>query len=183
MGNRDTDTTARRRARPHRGQSEHGDPPVNLPVATLTVHADGTLTVSVDGTPVDPEPPDSPWQRQSVPAILDRLGELSTGALRLEIREADGTTFTDIITPSDHHHSRPPGGATPPTVTSPGTPHSGGFVPGEDVAIAVVIGHSRVRPDGTISNPPTALQATLAASGEVILLGRTSGAHTTRPRP
>jgi hypothetical protein len=53
-----------------------------------------------------------------------------------------------------------------------------GFVPGEDVAVAIIHAHSDASGDGTARALLTVEQAAAAVSGEVILLGRVSGALT-----
>jgi hypothetical protein len=50
-----------------------------------------------------------------------------------------------------------------------------GFVPGEDVAVAIIHAHSDASLDGTARALLTAQQAATAVTGEVILLGRVSG--------
>lgn len=53
-----------------------------------------------------------------------------------------------------------------------------GFVPGEDVAVAVVIAHGDAAPDGTVRGLLTGDQLAASPTREVILFGRVSGALT-----
>ena len=53
-----------------------------------------------------------------------------------------------------------------------------GFVPGEDVVVAIIHAHSDAAQDGTARALLTAEQAAAAVTGEVILLGRVSGTLT-----
>jgi hypothetical protein len=46
--------------------------PVSIPLVVLDVHEDGTVTVTVDGEPLDPEPFAPPWRRSSFGQIIDR---------------------------------------------------------------------------------------------------------------
>lgn len=147
--------------------------PVVLPHVVMTVTEDGTMTVAVDGTPHEPEPFAPPWRRDSFAHILDQLTEQRRCAVRVEVREADGTVFTDIITPSKRR--RPGPEPAPPALV---VLHGEGFVPGEDVAVAVVIAHGDTAPDGTMRGLLTPEQVAASPTREVILLGRVSGALT-----
>lgn len=154
--------------------------PVVLPHVVMTVDADGTMTVTVDGTPYETQPFAPPWRREDFAAILDQLTTRRRAPVRVEVREADGTEFTDIITPGKRR--RPDPQPDPPTVAA-GLPeltalHGAGFVSGEDVAIAVVIAHGDAAPDGTMRGLLTAEQLQPSPTREVILLGRVSGTLT-----
>lgn len=119
--------------------------------------------VTVDGTPFEPEPPDRAWRRESVATILDTLTSQWGCPLRVEVRETDGTVFTDILTPTDRPN-REPSATAQAAPRYPDSLHSEGLVPGEDVAIAVVIGHGQAGSDGTVGGLPTAVQAAASAS-------------------
>lgn len=137
--------------------------PVVVPVVEFTVHADGSMTVTVDGAPHTPPPFAPAWRRESFPAILDDLAARHATPLRVHVREADGSTFTDIITPPrprttaqpwNHDQDQavasavapPPGGAVPAVLHQV---TGAGFVPGEDVAVAIIHAHSDAGSDGT----------------------------------
>ena len=162
--------------------------PVVVPVVEFTIAADGSMTVTVDGAPYLPEPFAPAWRRESFPTILDILTARHRIPLRVQVRETDGSTFTDIITPPRERPAlRPWEAPTTATVTPP--PRSAappvlhqvmgsGFVPGEDVAVAIIHAHSDASGDGTARALLTVEQAAAAVSGEVILLGRVSGALT-----
>lgn len=159
--------------------------PVVVPVVEFTISADGVMTVTVDGTPYLPEPFAPGWRRESFPAILDTLAARHRTPLRVQVREADGSTFTDIITPPRERPAPKPWEApslasvTPPMPATQPVLHQvagSGFVPGEDVAVAIIHAHTDASPDGTARALLTAEQAVAAVTGEVILLGRVSGA-------
>lgn len=141
------------------------------------------MTVTVDGAPYLPEPFAPDWRRESFPAILDALAARHRTPLRVQVREADGSTFTDIITPPrERPTARPWEGPTPETVSPPISAApvlrqvaGSGFVPGEDVAVAIIHAHTDASPDGTARTLLTSEQAVAAVTGEVILLGRVSG--------
>lgn len=82
-------------------QPQHGalEVPVVLPRVVMVLAANGTMTVTVDGAPHGPEPFAPPWRRESFAHVVDQLTTQHRSPLRVEVHEADGTVFTDIITP------------------------------------------------------------------------------------
>lgn len=161
-----------------------------VPVVEFTVNGDGTMTVTIDGAPHAPAPFAPPWRRESFPAILDALTARLQTPLRIHVREADGETFTDIITPPRTRHAKhPPASftppstvASPPVATHPATAapmvhqvSGSGFVPGEDVAVAIIHAHSDAGSDGTAHALLTPEQLASSPTGEIILFGRISG--------
>ncbi len=164
--------------------------PIVVPVVEFTIGADGAdgaMTVTVDGVPHMPEPFAPGWRRESFPAILDALAARHRTPLRVQVREADGSTFTDIITPPRERPAPKPWEApssasvTPPMPATQPVLHQvagSGFVPGEDVAVAIIHAHTDASPDGTARALLTAEQAAAAVTGEMILLGRISGTLT-----
>ncbi|PAK95630.1 hypothetical protein B8X04_07705 [Brevibacterium casei] len=185
----------------HRTPSQQPDEtPVVLPHVLITVTENGALDVTVDGTPFPPPAAGSEWTRGTFGPLLDAITADRTVAVRIEVREVDGTVFTDLI------RSRKPTPPPPPDddVTAPGTrrsrraKHTGppalvevsgeGFVPGEDIAVAVIVSHT----DATGTGAARALldQRQLDAvlpeadgAGEVVLYGRISGTITVRRVP
>lgn len=159
--------------------------PVVLPLVAFSVRADGTLSVTVDGAPHVPAPFAPPWQRDAFPTALDALTTQHCLPLRVEVHEADGSTFTDIITPA-HQRAIPPDHVAPAEEAPPvpgapavfSTMHGSGFVPGEDVAVAVIIAHSDAGGDGSVRAMLTRELMGLSPTREVILFGRISGTIT-----
>ena len=162
--------------------------PIVVPVVEFTITADGAMTVTVDGRPYLPEPFAPGWRREAFPTILDALTARYRSPLRVQVHEADGSTFTDIITPPRERPTPKPWEARAPApapvaVVSPPVPAAqpvlhqvagSGFVAGEDVAVAIIHAHTDASGDGTARALLTAEQAALAVTGEVILLGRIS---------
>ena len=148
--------------------------PVVLPLVAITIAEDGRMTVTVDGAPFEPEPFAPPWRREDFARVLDQLTDLRRSPVRVEVREADGTVFTDIITPPPRRRPEPAPAARPALLVL----HGKGFVPGEDVAVAVVIAHGDAAPDGTMRGLVEAHQLAGTPTREVILLGRVSGTLT-----
>lgn len=160
--------------------------PVVVPVVEFTIDGDGSMTVTVDGVPYLPEPFAPGWRRESFPTILDTLTARYRTLLRVQVQEADGSTFTDIITPPRERPAPKPW-ETPPASTAPPLPAAhpvlhqvagSGFVPGEEVAVAIIHAHTDASGDGVARALLTAEQAAAAVTGEVILLGRVSGTLT-----
>ena len=163
--------------------------PVVVPVVEFTITANGSMTVTVDGEAYQPEPFAPGWRREAFPTILDALTARYRSPLRVQVHEADGSTFTDIITPPRERPTPKPWEARAPApapvaVVSPPVPAAqpvlhqvagSGFVAGEDVAVAIIHAHTDASTDGTARTLLTADQAALAVTGEVILLGRISG--------
>lgn len=156
--------------------------PVTLPHVVMDIAPDGRMTVTVDGTLYEPEPFAPAWQREDFARVLDQLSSQHRSPLRVEVHEADGTTFTDIITPTTRRRPQPEPAPTPPpsrrVMPELVTLHGEGFVPGEDVGIAIVIAHGDAAPDGTMHALLTTEQANASPTREIVLLGRVSGTLT-----
>lgn len=173
-------------ARPHYKRTpaeparQEAEVPVMLPHVVIDVTAEGTMTVTVDGHPAEPEPFAPPWGREDFATILDQLTDQHRSPVRVEVREADGTTFTDIITPGKPRRPEPDPAPETPARKLPelAVLHGEGFVPGEDVAVAVIIAHSEATGDGSVRGVLTSAQLAASPTREVILLGRVSGALT-----
>jgi hypothetical protein len=83
---------------PRRSTPNDDEPtaPVELPHVLVTVAEDGTLTATVDGTPF-PSPDAGAWTRATFGPLMDAITKDRTIAVRVEVRECDGSVFTDII--------------------------------------------------------------------------------------
>ncbi|GGM63444.1 hypothetical protein GCM10010489_38710 [Microbacterium saperdae] len=149
--------------------------PAVLPQILLeAVNAD-TLIVTVNGdrlaaTPIHPDEITG-----TVTELVARLGSPT----RVEVRELDGSVHADILTPptpEPRSPFAPPEDDAPAPVTVPNLLEftADGFVPGEDVALALVLCHTSAGPTGTArALIDRAEQPSI--TGEVILLGRISG--------
>ena len=172
--------TSPRRSTPNDDESMA---PIELPHALVLVAVDGTLTATVDGRPF-PAPGETAWTRTTFGPLMDAITKDRTIAVRVEVRESDGSVFTDIL------RTRKPRRAVGPSETPvPETRRSrharrvprlaevtaGGFVPGEDVAVATIVSHT----DATGTGEARALidldDLPDGTSHEVILFGRISG--------
>lgn len=161
--------------------------PVELPHVLVTVANDGTLTASVDGTPF-PSPDAGAWARATFGPLMDAITKDRTIAVRVEVRENDGTVFTDILRTRKPRRTAAPSETSASETSVPETRRSRharrvprlaeviteGFVPGEDVAVATIISHT----DATGTGEARALidlDDLPDGTHEVILLGRISG--------
>ena len=168
---------------PSRDQEQDRDTPPVLPYVVVTVTDDqtGTLNVAVNGQPLRPPGDGEGWRRDDLATILDTLTNERDQPLRVEVRETDGSTFTDILTPP----RRSPSSA----MTSPAAEAGGfrgvvtgaGFIPGEQVTVAVVVVTTSAGPTGT-ARAWLSLAHTTQPAGEVVLIGRISGTVTTATR-
>lgn len=172
-------------------------PPV-LPVITMTISANGTMTVAVDGTPFEPPRFGPPWVRASFAEIIDTVLHTHGSPVRVVVYETDGTVFTDLITRplqrsvtlSAPPRARASESTTPVApqgdpaalidaaslVESPRVVHGEeGFLAGEEVAVAIIVRHTKASADGSARAllEPGLCQA--SADGEVVLVGRISG--------
>ena len=144
---------------------------MKIPVVLSTVHvevgADGTIEVDIDGEPYRAE---HTFGRGDLRYVLDEITSALGTAVRVEVREADGTTYADIATPPDP--SEP--GEDPEAMHRPEPGINGsGFRPGEEVAIAYVFARQTADDDGTASLhlPPVVLAA---RRNGLVLVGLTS---------
>lgn len=165
-----------------RAKQQQNRPPVILPLVVVTVEPDGAITVTVDGTPLMPEPFASGWVRSDFGRIMDQITEQHRAPVRVEVRESDGTSFTDIITPGSRRRRTDP---QPPSIDEPASQKRAaaqlvevtddGFIAGEDVGVAVIIAHTNATHTGDARALLEAAQVAASPTGEVVLIGRVSG--------
>lgn len=170
----------------HHSRDHEPEVPVDLPHVVVTVAADGTLTATVDGIE-HPQPAAGAWIRATFGSLMDEITKDRTVSVRVEVRECDGGVFTDII----HARKPTPPARTPEQAPVPGTRRGrraatpralrlmevegAGFVPGEDVAVAVIVSHTDAAGTGTVRALVDLDDLPPDATGEVILFGRISG--------
>lgn len=162
---------------------DDAEAPVELPHVLVRVAENGTLTATVDGAPF-PSPGATAWTRATFGRLMDATTKNRTVAVRVEVRECDGSVFTDII-----RVRHPRRAAAPPDAPVPETRRgrdarpvprlleitAHGFVSGEDIAVATIVSHIDASETGqarALIDLDTFLDG---STGEVILLGRVSG--------
>jgi hypothetical protein len=110
--------------------------PVVLPVARIQVDDAGLLSASLDHEPYGD---DRTLRRTDLQRLVEDIACDVGTSIKVEVTEADGTTYVDIATPAD----QPPvvdsalGGEEPIVAGVHGT----GFLPGERVAVAYILLH------------------------------------------
>jgi hypothetical protein len=141
--------------------------PVVLSVVNVAIDADGVLAVEVDGVPREPE---QARTRGDLRSVIDEITSDFGAPVRVEVHEADGSTYADIATPPA---SSAPTAAVPSPDLSAPTLAGAGFKPGEEVALAYVVVRHNADAEGNASlNLPPALIA--ATRGGLVLLGMSS---------
>lgn len=178
-------------------RQERESTPVLLPHAVITVTEAGGLDVTVDGTDVPPPSEGEAWTRSTFGTLIDAITEDRMITVRIEVHKSDGSVFTDIIharrrpkpAPAETDHEDQRGKHTKNTRTRP--PElieitAEGFLPGEDVAVAVITSHT----DATDAGHAHGLLdrghiRSLPSDGadEVMLFGRISGTIRIRRLP
>lgn len=143
--------------------------PVVMPLVDVTVDEKGYLTVTLDRESYSA---DGALQRNDLQRVLDDIAADLGTPVRVEVHEANDTTFTDIVTPD-----RPKLNMVKPiekATTAVGEVAGDGFLPNEEVAVAIVVAHQVASTNGTarLRLPPTLLEA---HPGMVVLLGEKSG--------
>lgn len=173
------------RATPHKPE----ETAVVLPHVVITVTETGVLHVTVDGTDFRPPSQGETWTRSTFGTLLDTITADRTITVRIEVHETDGTVFTDII--HGRRRTPPPAEAEPSEPASERGKHTtkpsgpalaevtaDGFVPGEDVAVAVIVSHTNATGTGTaraLLDLDRLRPVLRDGTGEVALLGRVSG--------
>ena len=141
--------------------------PVVLSVVHVAIDTDGVMAVDVDGVPRDSE---QSRTRGDLRTVIDEITSELGAPVRVEVREADGSTYSDIVTPPE---SPAPAAAEPSPNTSTLSLAGAGFQPGEEVALAYVVVRQNADADGKSSlNLPPALLA--ATRGGLVILGMSS---------
>lgn len=142
--------------------------PVVMPLVEVSVDTNGLLTVLLDREPYSA---DGDLKRGDLKRVVDAISADLGTPIRVEVREADDSTYTDIVTPSDAVPN--PATAAHRVLASPFGVSGGGFTAGEQVEICVVVARQVADSDGTalLRLPP----ALLADHPDLVLVGRTSG--------
>jgi len=163
--------------------------PTAVVMVRIVVAEDGTLSVTVDGAPYLPPEFSPPWRRSAYPHIVDAISQHTGQTLRVDVIEIDGRVITDYRTPPKPRPARPePAAASVAVAPQPAAPQvpvqavprfaqlaGSGFVPGEDVAVAVIISHTETAPDGIARALIDSRYLAACPTGEAILVGRISG--------
>lgn len=163
------------------GRDTPSEQPVNLPIARVRVDERGAMQVTLDNQEFPPPCLASTWNRSRFGELLDALSEHRTRTVRVEVREYDGAVFTDIVHAT--RSERIADGAPPPSSSRRArhrTSHQlielrgSGFVPGEDVTVALTLSNTEGSADGT-ARAVIDLSQISDQNAEILLIGRVSG--------
>ncbi|WP_159500113.1 hypothetical protein [Microbacterium sp. 18062] len=148
-------------------------PPV-LPQIIAEVVSEEHVVLTVNGKRL----PATPTPRDELGQAIAELVARFASPTRVEVRELDGSVYADILTPDLGNP------AMLDEVPTPMRPvlvefTAEGFVPGEDVAIALVLRHTSAAGNGTARALLDRAEHA-AVTGEVVLLGRISGTTAVR---
>ena len=143
--------------------------PVVMPLVEVDVDDQGYLTVTLDREPYSA---DQSLTRTDLKRLVDDIAADLDTPVRVEVREADQSSFTDIVTPG-----RPQVQVVAPArraTSSVGEVAGDGFLPNEEIAVAVVVARQAANSDGTarLRLPQALLEA---HPGLVVLMGKKSG--------
>jgi hypothetical protein len=172
-------------ARDHEPQ-DAGRVPVVLPHLAITISDAGMttgnggarLSATLNGEPY-PVPAGPGEGRSALGPLVEQVATDLGCPVRIEVREVDGSVFTEIVKPPPAPVvTEAPASWEPAELDAAGFGRlevgGSGFAPDEQVAVAVVVAHQTAGPDGCAR---LRLPAALLASrpGTVVLLGRASG--------
>lgn len=145
--------------------------PVVMPLVEATIDEQGCVAVLLDRQPYSA---DTTLQRDDLTRVLEEIAADVGTPIRVEVREADASTFTDIVAAPRHAPAaEPSAGGLGAALASPFRLSGGGFSVGEEVMVCVVVAQRVAGDDGTAQlRLPPALSATHPG---LVLLGRSSG--------
>lgn len=144
--------------------------PVVMPLVEVTVDKDGCLDVLLDREPYSA---DGALGRDDLKRVLNEIAANLGTPVRVEVHEADDSTFTDIITPPGQVAASAPAPEHKALASAFGISGEG-FTAREQVEVCVVVARLIADEDGAaqLRLPP----ALLADHPSVALVGRSSGA-------
>lgn len=178
----------------HNTSVDGTEPPlVDLPLAVVIVKEMGAVSATLDGIEVPPPFHAEHWSRAQFGELLDALTQQRSRTIRLEVRESDGSVFTEIIharrgnpetayivTPaaSEPDSRRARRGRPPRLIEITG----GGFIQGEDVLVAIPVSTAEGDESGT-ARAVIDLDQVASHVREVALIGYVSGRIVTERLP
>lgn len=161
--------------------------PVTVPHLVLRIDETGTVTATLDGQQVPPPEQVEAWRRGTFATLVDHVTNDRALPVRVTVHESDGTTFTDLLPPVTRHTPPPAETAEEPSVKRRRRARElievdggAGFVPGEDVAVALIITHTDATPAGRVRALIETASIREVTGSEVVLLGRVSGTVTVK---
>lgn len=171
----------------------HPPAPVALPFAIITVGEVGKVHATLDGAEFLPPGAKNSWTRAQFGELLDALTMGRTRTIRVEVRESDGTVFTDIIkaaqvsrqsmAPRQLQQGAPdssrPRRADPPQLWEIS---GSGFIPGEDITVAISVTSAEGDTAG-VAHAVIDRSQLMGHATQVLLVGHISGRIVTERLP
>ncbi|GAA2185162.1 hypothetical protein GCM10009786_00390 [Leucobacter alluvii] len=168
-------------------------PLIDLPLAVVTVGEIGVVSAVFDGIEVPPPIHAEHWSRAQFGELLDALTQQCSRTIRLEVRESDGSVFTEIIharrgNPETADVATPPAPEPDSRRARRGRPPrlieitGGGFIQGEDVLVAVPVSTAEGDDSGA-ARAVIDLDQLTSQMREVALIGYVSGRIVTERLP
>ena len=168
-------------------------PLIDLPLAIVTVGEMGAVSATFDGVEVPPPIHTEHWSRAQFGELLDALTQHCSRSIRLEVRESDGSIFTEIIhagrnnteaaaitaEPGAQPASRRAKRSRPPRLIEI---TGSGFIQGEDVLVAIPVSTAEGDESGT-ARAVIDLDQVASQVREVALIGYVSGRIVTERLP
>ncbi len=159
--------------------------PIHLPLAVVTVGEMGAVRATFDGIEVPPPIYAEHWSRAQFGELLDTLTGQRSRSIRLEVRESDGSVYTEIIH-AGHGATEATDVATQPAAQPDsrrarrGRPPrlieitGDGFIQGEDVLVAIPVSTAEGDASG-VARAVIDLDQLGSQTREVALIGYVSG--------
>lgn len=171
----------------------HPPAPVALPFAIITVGEVGKVHATLDGAEFLPPGAKNSWTRAQFGELLDALTMGRTRTIRVEVRESDGTVFTDIIKAAQVSRQ-----SMAPRQLQQGAPDSSrarrvdppqlweisgsGFIPGEDITVAIAVTSAEGDTAG-VAHAVIDRSQLMGHATQVLLVGHISGRIVTERLP
>lgn len=171
----------------------HPPAPVALPFAIITVGEVGKVHATLDGAEFLPPGAKNSWTRAQFGELLDALTMGRTRTIRVEVRESDGTVFTDIIKAAQvsrqsmaprHLPQGAPGSSRPRRADPPQLWEisGSGFIPGEDITVAIAVASAEGDTAG-VAHAVIDRSQLMGHATQVLLVGHISGRIVTERLP
>lgn len=174
-------------------QPNFEQPLVSLPLAIVAIGRMGAVSATLDGIEVPPPIHAEHWSRAQFGELLDALTQQRSRTIRLEVRESDGSVFTEIIharrgSPETVDVATPPAPEPDSRRARRGRPPrliqitGGGFIQGEDVLVAIPLSTAE-GDDSGVARAVIDLDQLTSQVREVALIGYVSGRIVTERLP
>ena len=161
----------------HTPDAQHPPVPAVLPLVVFEAHDGDRLVVIVNGDKLAA----APVRRSEIGCVLAELVTKFAVPTRVELHELDGSVLADIVQPPPPPEPAPEPedpveGPAARRAPAPAEVAVDGFLPGEDIAVAVVACHGSADPDGHVQ---VRLDRSELPDGpdpvEIIMVGHVSG--------